>query len=75
MKQTLTYHPTVCPVGSTYQIMIVTEREALLSIRVGQKIYYYHSNGIRISSPGVHRFTIPAIELDHACAYTVIKDR
>ena len=72
MKQTLTYHPTVCPVGSTYQIMIVTEREALLSIRVGQNIYYYHSNGIRISSPGVHRFTIPAIELDHACAYTVI---
>lgn len=44
--------PTVCVVGNTYQIMAVVEEEALLSVRVGDKTYYHHSNGIRISSPG-----------------------
>ena len=72
MQKPLTYHPTVCPVGNHYQIMIVTEREALLSVQVGEKTYYYHQNGIRLSSPGGHQFTIPMSVLDTAGAYTVI---
>lgn len=65
-------NPTVCAVGKMYQIMIIAECEALISVRIGEKIYYYHSNGIRISSPGVHRISVPAEELDRECAYTVV---
>lgn len=65
-------HPTVCPVGKEYQIMIVTQQEALLSVRVGDKEYYCHSNGIRKSAPGVHKFCVPTAELDKAHAYTVV---
>ena len=52
--------------------MIVTWCDSLVSVRVGEKIYYYHSNGIRISSAGVHRFSIPMSELNAARSYTVI---
>lgn len=64
--------PTVCVVGNTYQIMVVVEEEALLSVKVGDKTYYHHSNGIRISSPGVHSFSVPEKELDREKKYTLI---
>ena len=44
----------------------------MISIRVGDKIYYDHSNGIRKSSAGVHRISVPAEDLDKECSYTVI---
>ncbi|MBR1970598.1 MAG: metallophosphoesterase [Clostridia bacterium] len=72
MNNVLKYHPTVCAVGNTYQIMITTWCNALLSVRVGNKVYYNHSNGIRISSAGVQRFVIPMEKLDKECSYTVI---
>lgn len=71
MHNVLLYHPTVCAVGKTYQIMVVTWCDALISIRVGEKTYYNHSNGIRISAAGVQRFHVPMAELDAARAYTV----
>lgn len=68
-------NPTVCIVKNEYQIMILTEEEALISVRVGETTYYNHSNGIRISTPGMHRFCIPQKELDKACEYTVITEK
>lgn len=65
-------HPTVCVVGKTYQIMVVTEVEALISVQVGEKTYYCHSNGIRIASAGVHRIVVPTEALDREKSYTVI---
>ena len=67
-------NPTICAVGKDYQIMIMADTEALYSIRVGEKMFYYHSNGIRISSPGMHRFTIPQEVLNKAKEYTVIEE-
>ena len=67
--------PTICIVGTEYQIMIHTDVEALISVRVGENTYYNHSNGIRISTPGMHRFRIPQEELDRACEYTVITEK
>ena len=71
MSNALKYNPTVCVVGEKYQIMVVTWCEALISVRVGEKTYYNHSNGIRISAPGVHKFFVPQEALDKACSYTV----
>lgn len=71
MRNALLYHPTVCAVGKQYQIMVMTWCDALVSIRVGEKTYFCHSNGIRISAAGVQRFHIPMNELDAARTYTV----
>ena len=65
-------HPTVCAVNDNYQIMIPVEYDMLISVRVGENIYYNHSNGIRISSQRVQRISVPAIELDKHKKYTVI---
>ena len=40
MKNIVKLNPTVCVVGKTYQIIIVTEQDALISVRVGDKTYY-----------------------------------
>lgn len=63
--------PAVFAVGSTYQIMVQTEREALVSVRVGGKTYYDESNGIMNSRTPVHRVTIPMKALDAEKRYTV----
>lgn len=75
MKSAVKLHPTVCVVGNTYEIMIVTDEEALISVKVGDITYYHHSNGIRISSPGVHSFSVPESELDREKKYTVITEK
>lgn len=72
MKSSIKINPTVCIVGKTYQIMIVSEQDALISVRVGEKSYYNHSNGIRISTAGVHKICVPAEILDRECKYTVV---
>ncbi len=75
MESAVKLNPTVCVVKDTYQIMVTAEEEALISVKVNGKTYYNHSNGIRISSPGVHRFYIPEKELDAAKEYTVISEK
>lgn len=72
MKNIIKYHPAVCPVRDTYQIIVVTQCEALISIKVGNRYYFNHSNGIRISSAGVHKFSVPVQELDCQRKYTVV---
>lgn len=72
MKSPVKLNPTVCVVRRTYQIIVVSEQDALISIRVGDKLYYDHSNGIRISAAGVHKFSIPTEVLDRECKYTVV---
>ncbi len=75
MTDTVKLNPTVCIVGNTYQIMIITEQDALVSVRVGDNVYYNHSNGIRVSSSGVHRISVPSEELDKARKYTIIIEK
>ena len=75
MNDIVKLNPTVCIVRNKYQIMIISEQEALISVRVGNRVYYNHSNGIRVSSPGVHRISVPAEELDKARKYTVVVEK
>ena len=75
MEGILSFNPTVCVVGKTYQIIVITKEDALISVRIGEKIYYNHSNGIRISSAGIHKFSVPADELNKERSYTVIAQK
>ncbi|MCQ2483860.1 MAG: metallophosphoesterase [Clostridia bacterium] len=65
-------HPTVCAVGNNYQIIVPVKFQMLFCVKVGDRIYYNHSNGIRISSAEIQRVTVPAKELDREKEYTVI---
>ena len=63
--------PAVFAVKDTYQIMAPVISPSLFWVRVGDKFYYDHSNGIMRSLSEIHRVTIPMSELDAAGCYTV----
>lgn len=63
--------PAVFAVHNTYQIMVSVTRESLFFVKVGDKCYYDHSNGIMRSLSPLHRVTVPMEELDKAGEYTV----
>ncbi len=63
--------PAVFAVGNEYQIMVEVEKEALMSVKVGEEIYYDESNGIMNSLSPIHRACVPCEMLDTAKEYTV----
>ena len=63
--------PAVFAVGNTYQIMVEVAAESLMSVMVGDTVYYDESNGIMNSRASIHRVTVPMAALDAAGAYTV----
>lgn len=64
-------HPTVFALGDTYQIITPVKSEMLFWIRVGDKEYFDHSNGILRSATLVHKVVVPMKELNRAKKYTV----
>lgn len=65
-------HPTVCAVGNEYQIIVPVKFNMLFSVKVGDKEYFNHSNGIKISTTKIQRVKVPMAELDREKKYTVI---
>ena len=65
-------HPAVFAVGEDYQIMIPTEAEVIVKIRVGDKLYYDDYMGIIRSHTTMHKVTLPMFALDCAGGYTVV---
>ena len=63
--------PSVFAVGKDYQIMFEVEKEALVSVRVGEKTFFDESNGIMNSLSSMHRVTIPSALLNKEKKYTV----
>ncbi len=63
--------PAVFSVGNEYQIMVPVREETLMSVKVGDKKYYDHSNGIIRSKVAIHRMTVPAAELDREKKYSI----
>lgn len=63
--------PAVFSVGNDYQIMFEIESEALVSVRIGENIYYDESNGIMNSLSSMHRVIVPAKLLDKEKKYIV----
>lgn len=71
--------PAVFAVEDKYQITVKCEEECTMWVRVGDKCYYDHSNGILRSAEDIHKVSVPAAELDACGEYTVylreIKER
>ena len=63
--------PAVCAVEDSYIIAVPVKRRALVSVDIGGNTYYYHKNGVRISSAGVHMFRVPQKELNSVKKYSV----
>ncbi len=63
--------PAVFAVQDTYQIMVSVTKESLFFVKIGDKCYYDHSNGIMRSLSPLHRVTVPMDELNKAGEYTV----
>lgn len=63
--------PGVFAVGNTYQIIVSVTCETLMWIKIGERCYYDHSNGILRSDVIVHKMSVPAEQLNKAKHYTV----
>ena len=67
----LTY-PTVFAVDNKYEIFVPFSDEVIMWVKVGDKTYFDHCNGILRSNTNMHRVTLPASVLDAAGRYTVV---
>lgn len=64
-------HPTVCPVGRDYHIIVPTTCKMALSVLIDGEEYFNHSNGIVLTSCPIQQITVPAEKLDRARRYTL----
>ena len=64
-------HPTVCPVGSDYRIIVPTNCKMALSAVVDGEEYFNHSNGIVLTSCRIQQITVPGERLNKAKQYTL----
>ena len=67
----LTY-PTVFAVGNEYQIFAPFSDEVIFWVKVGDRTYYDHCNGILRSNTNMHRVKLPMAVLDECGEYTVV---
>lgn len=70
-----TAFPSVYAVRNNYQIFVPANEPSLMWVRIGDKCYYDHSNGILRSNTILHRVTVPMKVLDEAGEYTVCTRR
>ena len=71
MESMMKTTPTVFAVGENYQIMMPFAEDAVAWIRIGERCFYDHSNGILRSAVRIHRVNVPGDLLNAAKAYTV----
>lgn len=64
--------PTVFAVGDKYNIFVPFSEEVIMWVRVGDKNYYDHCNGILRSNTRMHKVELPMAVLDREKEYTVV---
>ena len=64
--------PTVFAAGDKYHIFVPFTDEVIMWVRIGERNYYDHCNGILRSNTRMHRAEIPMAALDEAGEYTVV---
>ena len=64
--------PTVFAIGDKYNIFVPFSDEVIMWVRVGNKTYYDHCNGILRSNTRMHKVELPMAVLDAAKEYTVV---
>ena len=69
------YKPAVFAVSNNYQILVPVTAPSLMWVRIGDRCYYDHANGVLRSKCKVHRMTVPAAVLDQAGEYTICERR
>lgn len=67
--------PAVFVAGEYYHIMVPCTKPSLMWVKIGQKCYYDHENGILRSDTTIHRMIVPQKELDEAGGYTVCEQQ
>ncbi len=67
----LKHTPAVFAIENEYQIIFKLKKPALVKIKVGDKYYADHSNGVLKSSCPVHKISVPMSELDKYKKYTL----
>ena len=65
-------YPTVFAVGDNYNIFVPFSDEVIMWVKVGDRKYYDHCNGILRSNTNMHKVEIPMTALNEARSYTVI---
>lgn len=63
--------PVVYAVGNNYQIFFVANVSMLAYVKIGDKVYYDHSNGVIRSNTNTHKIIVPMSVLDKAKKYTL----
>lgn len=71
MKDVLKTSPAVFAVGDSYQIIVPVTKETTMWVKIGDKCYSDHSNGILRSAKRIHKITVPCEDLDKAGKYTL----
>lgn len=64
--------PTVFAIGNKYNIFVPFCDEVIMWVRVGDKTYYDHCNGILRSNTNMHKVELPMSVLDAEKKYTVV---
>ena len=65
-------YPTVFAVGDNYNIFVPFSDEVIMWVKVGDRKYYDHCNGILRSNTNMHKVEIPMAVLDAEKKYTVV---
>lgn len=63
--------PVVTCVGTDYIICVPVTKDVLMKINVDDEEFFFHCNGVRISSTRLQRFIVPCEKLNKARSYTV----
>lgn len=65
--------PAVFAVGKSYQIIVTTKSQSLVSVKIGNRLFVDDSNGILRSASRTHNIEVPQSLLDKEKCYTVIE--
>ena len=65
-------NPCVFVIGKEYEIVVLLRKCGLVSIGVGEEIFYPENNGVLKSETDIHKIRVPMEALDSAEGYTVI---
>lgn len=63
--------PAVFAVGEKYQILVPVDKASVMWVKVGDKCYYDHSNGVLKSDVSIHKMTVPQKALNESGKYTI----
>ena len=63
--------PTVFAVGDEYHIFVPFDDEVIMYVKVGDRVFYDHCNGVLRSRTNMHFARLPMSVLDQEKAYTV----